>query len=59
LTGFPLPDPNPTPPLLEQWAFALLFIGAMVFIFWWILTMLPEQLQAYHQWKRTRKEKRT
>jgi hypothetical protein len=54
LTGFPLPDPNPTPPLLEQWAFALLFIGGMVFIFWWIITMLPEQVIAFKEWRRTR-----
>jgi hypothetical protein len=57
LTGFPIPDPNPTPPPFESWMFAICFIGGMVFIFWWITAMLPEQLQGYYQWKQSRKGK--
>jgi hypothetical protein len=59
LTGFPAPDPSPAAPPFEAWMFALLFIGSLGFMFWWIITMLPEQVQAYHQWKKDRKEKRT
>jgi hypothetical protein len=70
LTSYPIPDPNPATPPFEAWMFALLFIGALVFIMWWILTMLPPEVRGYYnwkkdavrryyKWKKDRKEKRT
>jgi len=40
--------------MFESWLFALCFIAGVVFIMWWIFAMLPEQVIAFKQWKRTR-----
>jgi hypothetical protein len=45
--------------MFEAWMFAFLFIGALAFIMWWILTMLPPEVRGYYNWKKERREKRT
>jgi len=59
LIGYPLPDPTPAMPPFEYWMARVLMGAALGFVMWWIFAMLPDEVQAYYNWKKERKERKT
>jgi hypothetical protein len=45
-------------PPFEYWMARILMGAALGFVMWWIFAMLPDEVQAYYNWKKQRKEKK-